>query len=99
NHPDVLVVEDDHAGPIAGVVAHTVVTRDRERWAVVRSVAKSLGPDLRVAALTGDRTTVDRVEGRMRLGTGWVSHLLQEAVVALWDDPRTADAVARAEAT
>ena len=95
-HPDVLVVEDDHAGPISGAEAHPVVTADRVRWAVVRSVSKSLGPDLRLAALTGDAVTVDRVEGRLRVGQGWVSHLLQSLVVDLWADERTAERVARA---
>lgn len=82
-HPDVLLVEDDHGDgfvdqplhPLAGVT---------ERWAFVRSVAKAYGPDLRVAAFTGDEVTVDRVLGRQRLGPGWVSLLLQRAVVHLW---------------
>jgi DNA-binding transcriptional MocR family regulator len=69
------------------------------RWAVVRSVAKSLGPDLRLAVLTGDDTTLDRVEGRLRLGTGWVSHVLQAAVVDLWTNRAAIAAVARAERT
>lgn len=98
-HPDVLVIEDDHAGPIAGATVATLTTAARPRWAVVRSVAKSLGPDLRVAVLTGDRTTMDRVEGRLRLGTGWVSHLLQALVVDLWSDPRTAAQIEHARAT
>lgn len=82
-HPDVLLIEDDHGHaivdlplhPLAGATAH---------WAFIRSAAKAYGPDLRVATLTGDAVTVDRVEGRQRLGPGWVSRLLQRAVLHLW---------------
>jgi DNA-binding transcriptional MocR family regulator len=55
-------------------------------WAFVRSVAKAYGPDLRLAVLTGDAVTLDRVRGRQRLAPGWVSRLLQRAVLRLWLD-------------
>jgi DNA-binding transcriptional MocR family regulator len=96
--PDPLLLEDDHAGAIAGAPYRTL-TPSRRRWAVVRSVSKSLGPDLRVAALAADPATLGRVEGRQRLGPGWVSHLLQGAVAALWADPGVARALEHAAAT
>ncbi|MGH8991495.1 MAG: aminotransferase class I/II-fold pyridoxal phosphate-dependent enzyme, partial [Acidimicrobiia bacterium] len=97
-HPATVVVEDDHAGPVAGAGHHSICAGLRS-WAVVRSYAKSLGPDLRVAVLRGDPTTVARVEGRQALGTGWVSHLLQQSVARLLTDPATGRLLRRAATT
>jgi DNA-binding transcriptional MocR family regulator len=95
-HPQVLLIEDDHGHGIVDLPLHPLAGRAGP-WALVRSTAKAYGPDLRLAVLTGDTVTVDRVRGRQRLGPGWVSHLLQRAVVHLWqsgavDAPRVAAA-------
>ncbi len=81
--PGVLVIEDDYGGPVVGAEHHSVVPPDAPRWSAITSVAKSLGPDLRLAAVTGDRTTMARITDRQLLGTGWVSHILQRTAAAL----------------
>lgn len=93
--PDILVVEDDHAGPVAGAPLHPLGP-GRQRWAFVQSVAKALGPDLRLAFVAGDRLTVDRMAGRFGIGPGWVSRILQHAVTDLLGDPAVARLLDRA---
>ncbi|MEU3985632.1 aminotransferase class I/II-fold pyridoxal phosphate-dependent enzyme [Streptomyces sp. NPDC026672] len=89
--PQTLLIEDDHGHGIVDLPLHPLAGVTRH-WALVRSVAKAYGPDLRLAVLTGDDVTVDRVRGRQRLGPGWVSLLLQRAVVRLWADDAVAGA-------
>ena len=97
-HPAVLVLEDDHAFDITERSCHSLCEPGRARWAHLRSVSKSLGPDLRLAIMAGDATTVARVEGRRLIAAGWVSHLLQRLVAHIWSDPgeaaRAADVAA-----
>ncbi|MFT2016756.1 aminotransferase class I/II-fold pyridoxal phosphate-dependent enzyme [Streptomyces sp. 796.1] len=82
--PELLLIEDDHGHGIVDLPLHALAGAT-DRWVLVRSTAKAYGPDLRLAVLTGDPTTVDRVGGRLRLGPGWVSHLLQDTVRHLWE--------------
>ncbi|MEV6399839.1 aminotransferase class I/II-fold pyridoxal phosphate-dependent enzyme [Streptomyces sp. NPDC051907] len=82
-YPRTLLIEDDHGHAIVDLPLHPLAGVT-DSWALVRSVAKAYSPDLRVAVLTGDAVTVDRVLGRQQLGPGWVSRLLQRAVVHLW---------------
>ncbi len=95
-HPELLIVEDDHAGAVAGAPAQTLCQSGRERWAVVRSTSKTHGPDLRLGVIAGDRETVARVAGRQRIGFRWVSHLLQRIVVEIESDAASRRRVERA---
>ena len=97
-HPDVLVIEDDYVAQVAGA-PYVPVHRGDGRWAVVRSLSKVIGPDLRLAVVAGDPLTISRIEGRQRLGPGWVSHILQQVAVLLLQDEATAELLARAERT
>lgn len=96
-HPQTLLIEDDHAAELSELALHPLAGAT-ERWAFLRSVSKPYGPDLRLSVLAGDEATVARVEGRMRLGAGWVSTLLQRLVVELWRDESVTAAVAAARA-
>ncbi|MGW3013224.1 aminotransferase class I/II-fold pyridoxal phosphate-dependent enzyme [Streptomyces sp. NPDC001219] len=82
-NPGILLIEDDHGHGIVDLPLHPL-TGITDHWVLVRSTAKAYGPDLRLAVLTGDALTIDRVGGRQRLGPGWISHLLQDTVVHLW---------------
>lgn len=96
--PDMFVIEDDHASLIAGAPTATI-TAERRKWAVIRSMSKAIGPDLRVAVMSSDPETADRVQGRLMLGPGWVSHLSQRLVATVLSDCRAVDQIASAEAT
>jgi DNA-binding transcriptional MocR family regulator len=113
--PEVLVLEDDHLGPVAGAPWYSVgpdrgpgrhasphhgpLGPGRAAWAVVRSASKWLGPDLRVAVVAGDELTLSRVEGRQSLGPGWVSGISQALAARLWNDPATVSLARRAAGT
>jgi DNA-binding transcriptional MocR family regulator len=96
-HRGVLLIEDDHAGPVAGAPMFAVSGTDR--WAVIRSTSKTLHPDLRLAVMAGDAVTIARVQGRQALGPRWVSPILQATVVEVLRDPGLRAVIERARAT
>jgi DNA-binding transcriptional MocR family regulator len=96
SHGDVLIVEDDHASLVAGAPFVSLATRSWPRWAVIRALSKMLHPDLRVALVAGDPTTIARVEGRQALGPRWVSHILQATAAELLLDTAFEAIVTRA---
>lgn len=81
-HPHVLAIVDDHFALLAESPYHSVVPSSASRWALVRSVSKGLGPDLRLAIVGCDAATAERLRMRLAPGMTWVSHILQAMVAA-----------------
>jgi DNA-binding transcriptional MocR family regulator len=97
-HPEVFVIEDDHLSLVADAAYERTRSPRTARWAVVRSMAKMLGPDLRVAVVASDPRTEEQLRRRLVAGVNWVSHLLQATVAALLADPDTPRLLADARA-
>ena len=92
----IVLIEVDPVGPVSGSPMVTLTDPPPEHWVSVKSTSKFLGPDLRVAVVAGDATTIARVERRQALGARWVSHLLQRLTLSLWSDPSSGRRFARA---
>lgn len=89
--PYVLVIEDDHFSQLSLNAYNTIIGPENHRWALIRSVSKFLGPDLRLAFVASDAATADRLGQRLSPGSMWVSHYLQRLTVAYLTDPATKD--------
>ncbi|POT59961.1 transcriptional regulator PtsJ [Citrobacter amalonaticus] len=85
-YPQVLVIVDDHFALLSSSAWYPVIAAETLRWAVVRSMSKTLGPDLRLAIVASDPATSARLRLRLNSGSQWVSHLLQDLVHACLSD-------------
>ncbi|RJP33468.1 MAG: aminotransferase class I/II-fold pyridoxal phosphate-dependent enzyme [Phycisphaerales bacterium] len=85
-YPDLLIIEDDHAGWILDCPLYGL-HQGRRRFAHIRSLSKAFNPDFRLAVMTGDDLTMRRVLDRLLVGERWVSHILQRAAAAMLSDP------------
>jgi DNA-binding transcriptional MocR family regulator len=94
--PDVLIVEDDHAGDIATAAPVSIGCFLPERTVHVAGFSKSHGPDLRLAAVGGPARVIDAVADRRLLGPGWSSRLLQGVLLDLLTSPSSMAQVAAA---
>ncbi|MFC4054060.1 aminotransferase class I/II-fold pyridoxal phosphate-dependent enzyme [Actinomadura syzygii] len=97
-HPHVLVIEDDHFSMLSNARYRSIIDPGHARWALVRSVSKFLGPDLRLALVASDPHTADRLATRIGPGRTWTSHLLQRLTASLLTDPSALALVDRARA-
>ncbi|WP_308466523.1 aminotransferase class I/II-fold pyridoxal phosphate-dependent enzyme [Rathayibacter soli] len=86
-YPNVVVIEDDHFSAISAKPYNRITPASTSHWALVRSVSKFLGPDLRVALVLADPETCSRLGSRLSSATTWVSHILQHIVATMLDHP------------
>ena len=96
---DVLVVEDDSAGAVAGSDAISVGRWLPAQTLHIRSFSKSHGPDLRLAAMSGPARHIDALNERRYLGQGWTSRLLQSLLLDLLTHRPSITKIARARET
>lgn len=78
SYPQVLVIVDDHFSLLSTQDYHHIVPANTRNWALIRSMSKFLGPDLRMAFVASDAATSQRLRQRLNAGTNWVSHILQD---------------------
>ncbi|KAF1006182.1 MAG: Vitamin B6 salvage pathway transcriptional repressor PtsJ [Luteibacter sp.] len=97
-YPDVFVMIDDHFALLCEVPYYSVIPKGGSHWALIRSVSKALGPDLRVAMLACDADTASRLRARLAPGIGWVSHILQSIALHCLENPRIRQQVSDAGA-
>lgn len=84
--PDVLVIEDDYYSGLAHTPPMWVGYAGNPHWLVIRSLSKCFGPDLRIAILCGDPSTIHKIEQRQSVSQRWISHLLQTLACQLIND-------------
>ncbi|HEX3678122.1 MAG TPA: aminotransferase class I/II-fold pyridoxal phosphate-dependent enzyme, partial [Galbitalea sp.] len=99
NSEATIVIEDDHSGEISSSGDVSLGAFLPERVVHIRSFSKSHGPDLRVAAVGGPKSFMDRFIARRILGPGWTSRMLQTILYDLLTEPETVAQVELARAT
>ncbi|STW05518.1 transcriptional regulatory protein PtsJ [Klebsiella grimontii] len=78
---------------------YSPIAAESQRWALVRSLSKNLGPDIRLAIVASDADTSAALRPQANSGSQWVSHLLQDLVIACLNDNAFMASLAKPGAT
>ena len=81
-YKDVLLIEDDHFAALSPFAPVTLASDDRPNWAIIRSVSKYIGPDLRLAFVNCSAGLGRGASSITAFTHRWVSSVLQKAVLA-----------------
>jgi aspartate/methionine/tyrosine aminotransferase len=93
---DTLIIEDDGVGDVSEAVRHSLGRRFPDRVVYIISYSKTLGPDLRLAVLSGSASVVEQIQSYRSSSAGWTSRILQAAASWLLQDPNTDEIIRRA---
>lgn len=96
---DTLIIEDDGLADISAERPVSLGKRFPDRTVRIVSFSKTLGPDLRLAVLSGSASIVEQIQSYRAFSAGWTSRILQAAVAWLIRDEETSQIVAAARAT
>jgi len=96
---DTLIIEDDGLADISAERPVSLGKRFPDRTVRIVSFSKTLGPDLRLAVLSGSASIVEQIQSYRAFSAGWTSRILQAAVAWLIRNEETSQIVAAARAT
>lgn len=97
-HPDVIAVEDDHLADLATTSAGSLINDRRidERVVYIRSFAKTIAPDLRMAAAVARPRLRAMLAEAKSFADGWSSRLVQQALANILADDELPQVLATA---
>lgn len=96
---DTLIIEDDGLADISAERPVSLGKSFPDRTVRIVSFSKTLGPDLRLAVLSGSASIVEQIQSYRAFSAGWTSRVLQAAVAWLIRDEETSQIVEAARAT
>ncbi len=91
-----IIIEDDGVGDISEAKRHSLGRRFPDRVIHILSYSKTLGPDLRLAVLSGSARVVEQIQSYRSFSAGWTSRILQAATSWLLRNSETDALVGRA---
>jgi DNA-binding transcriptional MocR family regulator len=75
-YKDVLIIEDDHFAALSPFEPVTLICDERLNWAVIRSVSKYVGADMRLAFVNSSQNIGPKVLGLSAFTYRWASSIL-----------------------
>lgn len=92
---DTLIVEDDGIGDVCSAPPMSLGGRFPDRTIHILSYSKTLGPDLRIAVLSGPLPIIDQIQSYRSFSAGWTSRILQAATAWLLRQEATWETIAK----